>query len=622
MVNGTNNNQPKKKVTDPTLLGRLNARITDPGLLNRLNSAPADVTSVTNQVKSQPTSFTDLLASAGRPLLAGMNPAYAAKYFSNPQQATSDIGTLAEVGLPFLAAPLPPFLRTVAGGALQGTGTLVKEALNSAVGNRLYGQPAVPLKEQFKHAGISAGIGAAAQGVGELAGKALSPFAKQVDVPTQQLASQYGLELPASAISNAKAVPIIESIAGKGLFGQRLTDMVETAGTKLNQIADNSIARFGKSTNPVDVGNAIESGFKNYESVFRKTKDALYEQATLQPGVTVNPQETVKALKSVISDLENVVGQKPTVLRYLKSLEGGLDPTSGAVAKLRASGYNDATIQKILPKIQETSSTGIDATKLYATLKDLNKKINFNNPNPIVQGYEGRLRSIGKAMSDDLDNAIAQSSPDLAQKIDAANSYYKSGLEKLNSSFGKKINQFIEQGKTSELPDVLLNQRTPVEWIPKIYESVGPEAKKSLQASTLETIIKKARGSGDFLQPQGIARQIRSFGTDRLNAIFPEETVSTLSDLSGLSRSLGKAQKVSEGSQTAFIWRLATELVNVGVAPLRALKLLASDATVSKLISSPTGQKWLTTGFAPNAGLVAGQTARIGTIPVANTVNQ
>jgi len=394
-----------------------------------------------------------------------------------------------------------------------------------------------------------------------------APFAKSYDAPTAELANKYGVELPASSLTTSRVVPLIESAAGKGLFGDRIGTIVDNAGKKITQIADNTVESFGKSTVPTDVGNSIAKGLNSFETTFRETKNQLYDNAKIDKGaIKVEPTQALEQLNSIINDLDNIAGEKPPILKYLKSLRGGL---------LRNR----------------------DAINVQATIRDLNTKVNFKNPNPIIQGYEGRIKGIAGALSNDLDSSIKEFRPDLAGSIDKANTYYKEGVNKLNSAWGRKINQFVQQGKVSELPDALLNKSTPVEWIPKMFDAIGEDASQSLRAATFEKIINKAKGSGDILTAQGISNQIKTFGADKLNAMFGAESANKLTEIGKLAEAWGKGQRVASGSQTAFLGRILLEGSGLIVHPIMAIKAILGDAAFSKFIGSPTGQKWLTGGF-------------------------
>ncbi len=514
---------------------------------------------------------------------------------ATPKEMASDVGNLAEIGLPLMGmgvASIP--LRILAAGALQGTGTMVKRGLTD-----ITGQTKSDIPEMFREGAKSAALGTAAMAVPEvgigLINKARAPFAKMVDANIVKLGEKYDVPLTASAVSKSRAVPLLESISGKGLFSNRIEQVIEQGGTRLNQVADKVTASFGKSTVPTEVGSAIEEGFRNTETTFRKVKSDLYNAINLKKAnIPVNPVNTVKLLDETIEELSGIVGQKPQILRRLIKLRDGLGDPSGMVQKLKAQGFDDATIQKVMGQNPQNALT---ADKISSTIKDLNSQINFKNPDPIVKGYEGTLKRVTTTLNDELDTAIKTARPDVAQAIEKANNYYAQNVSKLNSEFGRKINKYIDDGKASEIAPVILNKTTPTEYIPQVFELVGQEGSKSLRASIFDKIISDARGGSGYLTQFGLERQMKNYGAEKLQTIFGKDITQKLLDISKLSQAWNKAQQVSQGSQTAFTGRILGEIGIMAANPLLAVKMILGDASFSKFIASPVGQKWMTTGF-------------------------
>ena len=584
---------------------------------------------------------------------------------AEPQkQQLEDVANFTEYGLPLLSAPVGGWPGVLAMMALQGTGSSMAESMRGLAENRPTSLK--DLGEAFNRGSLAAGLGGiTGMGLATAAQKLVSPFASKVDIPTAELGKKYDIPLTAGAISKAKAPSALEALAERGLFGGKIGQKIEAGSTRLNEITDDMVSRLGASTEKLDIGQTLQSGMQDFEKTFNDTKDAIYGQVEQMSGdarLNLSEGETANRLRAVIDDLNNVVGKKPAVLPYLQSKLQGLDPKSQIVSSLMRSGasresaealFKDAefigyqqgaggkrlalfnlkhqlgntpeggtvtaeTIRNLGGTVPPEIPTTITYKQARATLQDINNKINFRNPNPIVGGYEGRLKHIAEGLSNDIDKQISAVSPELKSAIDEANNFYKENINKLNSVFGKKINTFIQQGKASELPKYLLSPSTPVEWIPKTYQLVGEEGKRTLQATTLEKIFNtaKAKTPEAFLTPQGLERQIKSYGDERLTAMFGPETTSKLKDISKLAYAIGKGQKISGGSQTAFLGRLGFELIRLGVAPLRALKFLGSDYVVSKFIESEVGQRWLTEGFKiyKSVPQVLGQTARMGAV--------
>lgn len=566
-------------------------------------TTPTDRTSV-NKFPEPPSSrgLGDIAGSIGKTMSFIGNPSRFGEYAArDPRNAARDIGTTVEMALPFLsllpggqAIGLPA--RMALEGALQGTGTLMRESMESAVAPP--GQQ-TSLGQQLGRAGVSAGVGAAATGAGGLIAKGLqktaAPFAGRFDPRAAAVAEKYGVDMPASALSGSEVVPIMESLVKKGVFGSKIQERIQAAGVKINQIGDELVSSFGKSTSPVEVGNAVGGGLKRFEEVFRQTKETLYEAARVNKGdIVVNPKATLPLLNELIETLGGMAGKKPAVLGELKQLRSALDPNFAMRQEFAAKGFKENTIEQIMKQNQQ--ATVVDGRAVLTKLRDLNTKVNFKNPNPIIRGYEAEIRRVAATLSEDLDNAIATQRPDLADALGAARKYYGENVEKLNSAWGQKINQFVKAGKASAIAPSILNRTTPVEWVPKIFETVGEDAAQSLRAATMERLVQSARGKAGFLTEDGLNRQIRQHGEDKLLAIFGQEKLVKLKDVAALAEALGRSQGVASGSQTAYIGRMMAELANIG-NPIKLLKMVTTDAFYSRFISGAGGQQWLGRGF-------------------------
>lgn len=547
-----------------------------------------------------------------------------------PQQAAQDVGTALEVGLPLLSAPLTPGMRSIAGGALQGTGTALKNALMAVSMGRKY-----PLDQMARDFGTSAGIGTALGGATEIGmgglQKGLAPFAKTFDAGSEALAKRYGLSMPASSFNTNAGVPLVETLASKGFFAQNLNKTMADSEARLVRVADELLSKsspknaLGAPASSAELGSIIGKGFKDVESAFRTEKDRLYDLAKIQPKtVPVEPTNTLNTLDSIIGELEQVKGKRPAVLDQLQALRDGLSPSNALVKKMQQNGYPPNVIQAAI-KQNKVPTEPLFAEDVLATLRDINRKIDFKNPNPITQGYEGQFKRVAASLSDDLDGSIKSTNPQLGQAIDEANRFYADGVARLNSKWGQTVNRFIKEGKESAIAKTLLNRNTPVEQIPKIFETVGQDGSQALKTATLESIIEgaKDRAGGRFTKT-GMLSQLNQFGDERLSAIFGQDQIQTLKDIGHLTNILNAGENITKGSQSTFLYRMLSTLGMLTTNPLKAIRLMAGDAALSNFVTSPAGQRWLREGTQiPSAITPAVATgARMGGLVTNNYFNQ
>lgn len=404
------------------------------------------------------------------------------------------------------------------------------------------------------------------------AGRKIAPFGSKVDQAVLDAATRRGVDLPASSISRSPAVALTETLAGKGFFGGKMVDKIEQAGVKLNKIADEAVAAAGGTTDVTVIGKNISKSFKGFKDAFTKMKNELYDAAVLPTGTAKRVAIPVKASRTQSFLNEVISGKKAAA-----SITGGAEDLNF---------FN--TLKKNLVK-------KVEASGVREAMKEIDGMIDYGKP--MAVGNNATLMKIRQLLGEDLDVAIKAKRPDLAAAIDKANAFYRQGVEKINSPFGKKISRFKNQ--SDKIVSSIINPSTSVEDIPRIFEVVGEKNIPDIQAFVLDDIFTKARsaGTGDFT-PMGIAQQINRYGEDKLRAILTPEQFKVTKDLEALSRAMGRGAKVSQGSQTAFIGRIGVELGLAfgGNIPL-AVKALASDLFTSYLVSTKTGQKLLTSGI-------------------------
>ena len=414
-------------------------------------------------------------------------------------------------------------------------------------------------------------------------GRTIAPFGRSFKPGTAAIATERGVQLPASALSKSPAVGILESFGARGFFGQKTLDIIEAAGHKLNLIANQAIQKIGATTNLSEAGRLVVKGRDAFVEKWRTVKNDLYKKAELG-GTKIEPRvpKTVATIERVIADkakAEKGLGAPIPDKKFFENLLKGL-------TNYEITRYGSQNAARL--------GAGLTVDEALATLRQINLMIkDFSNP--VSTGNQAVLKQIAALLESELDDSLRAARPDLAKALDAANAYYQEGITKLNSAGGKKISQYIDQPDL--IAESLITGATSVDDIPRIYEMIGPEATKAIQATFLEKFFESARGKvGGNFTPGGLTTQIQKFGEDALKAILTPEQFTVVKDLEKLSKALGKGQGIATGSQTCFIGRLAAEMTAIAVNPLLAFKMVLSDVAYSKFIQSEVGQKLLTSG--------------------------
>lgn len=399
------------------------------------------------------------------------------------------------------------------------------------------------------------------------AGKKLAPFAKRVDTSALEAAARQGVELPASSLSKSNVVKMLETIGGRGLFGDKLNVKLEKAISKMDDIANTTVDAIKADENLSSIGDNIVKSLEKYKENYIAAKNQLFSEAKIPLITNMDVSKSISFLDEIINTekgASKVLGKPTAELIFYKKLKEGLS--------------NKPT-----------------ARQLDATINKLNQKAN-NFMDPISTGDKASLKKVIATMDDDFVSSLERVNPDVAAKIKTANTFYKEGLKKLDTEYAKKIFKFKEQ--PDKILPALINKSTSIDDIPRIIETIGPENAKSLQAFVLTDIFDTARSkaTGEFTA-SGITGGKAKYG-NKLNAILSPEQIKVVNDLEELSKAISRGQSTARGSQTAFTIRAMTELsalFNGSIA--LAAQMFLGDAAFSKLITNAPGQNLLTTGI-------------------------
>lgn len=502
------------------------------------------------------------------------------------------------------------FLSDIAAG-VGGVGLVAKGSKVGSVASKL-ATSIDPLTQATR------GVGAIAKGATK--GKKIAPFAGKVDPEVVKAAKETGVDLPASAKTTSRIVPQVESMAIKGMFGQDLVDKIDNAKVTLSKYADDVISKTNASPDLTSAGRSISEGVEAYRSNFMKIKNELYEKATIpvkagkgQEVIRVNPQESLGFITDILADKKRAAELlgKADDIAYFGNIKSKL--TNKAVLPKELSHFrkkvmdspdfatfvanNPGYEQKFLSSVyKRVKNSQVDARTLHSAIKELNNKIS-NITDPVATGNKGTLKKLVTLLANDLDNAITTQRPDLAKAIESANQFYSEGISKLNSGYGKKIADLADSGQYDKILPAIINQSTSIEDIPKIYEIVGQQNVPGVQSAFLNRLFQDAKNLEGEFSPTGMTAQINRFGGDKkLSAILTPEQFKAVKNIETVAKSFGNLNKISGGSQTAFLARIATEVGLLFSNPVLGLKLIAGDALASKFIASPQGQAILGQG--------------------------
>lgn len=420
---------------------------------------------------------------------------------------------------------------------------------------------------------------------------AAAPLASKVNPAVVAAAERAGVEMPASALSESKAVPLLEAISAKGMAGAQTAGRYKNAFGDLTARAEHLVSRASKYATDTEIGKVVAQGLNDYKAAWQRTKNQLYREAEVPTRMKLftTADDSVKFLDDVLAD-------KSAASRHV----GAPAPGAEEFGRLR-----DALTKEV---------DGVRVPKDLQARDILAIKKQFVDPHtdfrsPVATADKAVYRKLGAMLEDQADAVIAKADPALAQKIAAAKAVYRDGLGKINSTYGKSIFRLAKEGKYDKIAESVMKASMSADDIPRIFEVVGAEGTDALRTAVLADIISGAKRGGEALTPKGLTMAMARYGDDKLAAILTPEQMQKLGDIRTLSASLEKGTRVMEGSQTAFVAR-AGGVLAAATKPEAYLRLLVADPAWSKFIGSRVGQKWLTTGFKPFTGATAEKVAK------------
>lgn len=458
--------------------------------------------------------------------------------------------------------------------------------------------------------GKEAAFGAVGQAGGQLvakgATKLLAPFASRFTnemIKIANLAKREGVDLPVSAISESKIVGLGQAAASKGFFGSRLQDTVNTATKQITEKTNALVRTFSDNDSILDAGITIGKSLDEYEDLWRVKKNALYQQAedlmnTSMPTESVkmvskySPNAKVPGGASKIIEMEAI----PDVNNTIKLLER-ITLKEKSAGKIIGKSAETNMYKKILKNLKSGQFTFKD---LIAASDDLGKAGKHGSKEAVSTGDTAITRSISATLDEDIMGWISKKSPDIYESIKSANEVYKEGIRTLNSTLGQTI-EVAAQEPLSVIKKVFKPESpNKAKQVLKIMLETegGVEKVANVQAAFLRQLLKESQGKTESLIGKRFNGTLDKYGLDLLHTVLGKDATDLLHDYAKLSSAIGKSQAIAAGSQTSFLLKYMAAITALTTGAIStAVKIVGSDAIMSKLFTSRFGNKWMTEGI-------------------------
>lgn len=435
-------------------------------------------------------------------------------------------------------------------------------------------------------------------------------------------------ELPIFAKTTSPISTTAEAVASKGIGGSKIWDRMNNIYTKMNDTVDSLLN--GKLDVAV-IGRNLSTAVDDFKNNFFEQKNKLYKEAIIPKPKVANEIPGYENIKTITVGAEDPLfaswnmkvlpnGKykytKPTGPLFSgkqKPMPANTVGTQKLLKSLIANekqalkGYGTKsspelkTYEGLLKGLGDKNMTTSD---VYRTLQKLSNDIRYGTI--VKTGNNAKLSLIRESLDAEFLATLKQQRPDLAAALDKAETFYKQGVSKLNSSVIQTI------VKNADKPDLivktLLPKLTSLEDVKLLVEVVGQKNMVAIRKSIMDVIFTEAKGvAKENLQPLGISKQIKKFGEDKLEILLNPDQFKALKDLEQISKMMGKSSKITGGSQTSFNLlstvgggSVATSvtllLMGNPVGAMLSLSPLFGTIAAGKFINSNLGRKLLAEG--------------------------
>jgi len=389
-------------------------------------------------------------------------------------------------------------------------------------------------------------------------------------------------DLPLSVQSESPVAAVAESYAAKGIGGgsivDRINNLKSTLATKIDDMAKGA-------PSPTDLGKNLEKAANEFKGSYFEEKKALYKEVTKESKNLLYPFEGAKT---------------SSTKRLIKQL---MDSEKSAL-----KGYGQSTSPELRfyeQMYKGLSNPKLTVTDVYHMMLKLTEEMKFTNQ--IKTGDSAKRAAIFEVLEKEFDEVLGNYHPRFKEALQKADAFYKEGITLLNSQYSQAILN------NADRPDIIVKSVLPKlqskEDVAGLYKIIGEKNKPNFQKAVIGELFDRAKGAEGYLKTEGLHRALKQLGGDDLvKEILGPEQYQIIKDLEKVALALGKTDKITQGSQTAFLTRLAVQggLVGSAITQLLAgdvggfalsLAPVLGDLALTKFVASDFGRDILVNGL-------------------------
>lgn len=496
----------------------------------------------------------------------------------------------------------------VGGGVGSGLGRAADEGIRELVGvGDVEGAG-----DLAKRVGISAGIGAAGEGVGglgvKIAGKVLAPFKKKV-LPEAERAIKFfkdktdQLFLPAEATED-RALDLIENVAEASIFGGgSIKKFKLNREAFLNGYLDDFANQFGKEATPADLGNTVVNIINDRISIFDDLAKPFYNTAEeLTKGLTVTKRIGPGRLTSQALRRPGKVNVGIVDMRGVKNTLAGSKAIASELNNIGSEVTGSGLSNQILGLEDNISFAA--AKDLRSTLIKLSDQFKIERKNaPAVAAMNRIAGRIDEAVT----AALTKHSPEALTAWREGNRIIKQKSKELQNKFLRRLVKMADPSFGNN-PEGLVNavfKKGSISNVENLKKAVDDKTWTKVKGWLTRDLIAKSTNRDGTLVGKNLKEAMfgrSGLGKEAMGSVFTKEQINILENtINAIAISQSKqgentGKMLIQLSQGGGLVLLATGNVQ-GAAPI-----LVGPVVAGKLLTNKTIGKLLTQGFRAPAG--------------------
>jgi len=509
--------------------------------------------------------------------------------------AGAPVGALAG-GPTIIGVPLSGVAGAGAGAAL---GESAQVGLERAVGLSS-GPPAPRIAREGAFGMAGEGIGGAIfQGAKALAG----PFVKKMTLKGYEaLRELKGQVLPAQ-VTESRILDILQNIAeGSMMGGGRMRDFKLGQDKVVEALVDNALTKYGGRTAPEAAGSAYATALEGAVDSFHAAGSRLYRVVdNLTQGAMV-PTSGLQAFTAEELAKRSAIPREVTGDSGLRLLKEFDDLAQDVVTTTPASSILDASGNPVRAATTTSAPKEITFEQANFLRGQLLQKIRMYS-----REGDDVARGIAEQLVKRLDGAMEQSannlSPQAQQAWRQANTFWREGKAQFETKF---LRGLIEK-HPDKAAQSLMQSNNPV-LVREARNAVSVRQWQPVQAAMATQLVEKATNpETGAISGRIMLNQIKTLGRS-VEEIFP----TTVNEVKRLARILSTVQQ-GPGEATGKMYIQLAQgsalagVVTGGVLGSAALAgssgvILLTPIAIARIMTSPTGMRWLTTGLTAPRG--------------------